>query len=61
MYVCIYQKKNTKSLYFTYALGALIQPIAMKVYTLDKINNIINHANFWGCRLTGLVSAKGRI
>jgi hypothetical protein len=55
------KKKVTKSLYFTYAWGALIQPIAMEVCTFVEVTNIINHANFGGCRLRGLVSAKGRI
>jgi hypothetical protein len=57
----ISKEKVTKSLYFTYAWGALIQPIAMEVCTFVKVTNVINHANFGGCMLRGLVSAKGQI
>jgi hypothetical protein len=41
--------------------GALIQPIAMEVRTSVKVTNVMNRANFGGCRLKGLVCAKGRI
>jgi hypothetical protein len=35
--------------------------IAMKVCTFVPVTNVINRANFGGCMLRGLVSAKGRI
>jgi hypothetical protein len=41
--------------------GALIQAIAMKVCTFFKVTNAINRANFGGCMLRGLVTAKDRI
>jgi hypothetical protein len=57
----IYQKKNiTKSLYFTYALEHLIQPIAMEVCTFVKVTNVVNLASFGGCVLMGLVCVKSR-
>lgn len=38
--------------------GAHIQPIAMYVNTFVKITSIIRLANFVGCMLISLVSAK---
>jgi hypothetical protein len=40
--------------------GAVIQPIAMEAGMIVTVINIINHANFDGCMLRGLVSAKGQ-
>jgi hypothetical protein len=41
--------------------GALIQPIAMEVCSCVRVTNVINHADFVGCLLWGLVCAKCRI
>lgn len=41
--------------------NALIQLTAMEVGTFFKVTNKINHANFRGCMLKGLVSAKSQI
>jgi hypothetical protein len=41
--------------------GVFIQPIAMEVCTSVYVTKVINRVNFFGCRLRGLVSAKGRI
>jgi hypothetical protein len=54
-------KEKVKSRYISRMRGgALIQPIAMEVCTFVKVTNVINHANFGGCMLRGLVSAKGQ-
>jgi hypothetical protein len=58
-----YQKiKSHKVVIFHVCVGApYIQPIVMEVCTSVKVTNVINRVNFCGCRLRGLVSAKGRI
>jgi hypothetical protein len=61
-YLKTIKRKKSQSRYISRMRGgALIQPIAMEVCTSVKVTNVINHANFCGCRLRGLVSAKGRI
>jgi hypothetical protein len=41
--------------------SALIQQIAMEVYTSDSVTNVINRVNFCDCSFTGLASVKGRM
>jgi hypothetical protein len=58
----ISKEKESQSRYISRMCGgALIQPIAMEVCTSVSVTNVINRVNFCGCRLRGLVSAKGRI
>jgi hypothetical protein len=55
-------RRKSQSRYISHMRGgALIQPIAVEVCTSVQISNVINHANFCGCRLRDLVSVKGRI
>jgi hypothetical protein len=57
-----YQKKKvTKSLYFTYAWGRPYPTDCNGSLHIGLVTNVINRVNFCGCRLRGLVSAKGRI
>jgi hypothetical protein len=56
------KEKKSQSRYISRMRGgALIQPIAMEVGVSVWVINVINRANFCGCRLRGLVCAKGRI
>jgi hypothetical protein len=56
------EKSRKIVIYFTYAWGALSQPIAVEVCTFFKVTNVINHTNFgaW-LYVKGFDSAKGRI
>jgi hypothetical protein len=51
------KRKKSRSGYISHMRGgALIQPIAIEVCTSVQVTNVINHVNFCGCRLRGLVS-----
>jgi hypothetical protein len=55
-------KEKSQSRYISRMCGgALLQPIAMEVCTFVQVTNLINRANLCGCRIKGLVSAKGPI
>jgi predicted acyltransferase len=52
-------RQESQSSYISHMRGgAVILLIAIKVCIFAKVTSVINHANFGGCTLRKLVSAK---